>query len=117
MSATATIAVAAGTAGPGGNYASAGLLLLRIVAGGLVAAHGLQKTSRLLGGSGLDGGAEEFREDGFRGGRLTAAAAGASVEGMFQEGTDLFRREEGALVLGVPRLSAAIALALAGWRR
>jgi putative oxidoreductase len=72
---------AAGPAGPGGNYLSAGLLLLRLVVGGLVAAHGLQKITRLFGGAGLAGGAEEFRRDGFRGGQLTALAAGASQTG------------------------------------
>lgn len=57
---------------------SAALLLLRLVPGLLVAAHGLQKTTYLLGGDGLDGGAEEFHRDGFRGGKLTAVLAGTS---------------------------------------
>jgi putative oxidoreductase len=59
----------------------AGLLLLRLVAGLLVAGHGVQKVSRRLGGHGLAGGTEEFRHDGFRGGRLTAVVAGASQIG------------------------------------
>ncbi|MFD7962943.1 DoxX family protein [Streptomyces zaomyceticus] len=58
-----------------------GLLLLRLLAGLLIAAHGVQKVSFLLGGSGLAGGTEEFRHDGFRGGALTALAAGASQIG------------------------------------
>ena len=54
-----------------------GLLILRLALGLLFAGHGLQKVSHRLGGHGLAGGAAEFRADGFRGGRLTAAAAGA----------------------------------------
>lgn len=53
-----------------------GLLILRLAIGLLLAGHGLQKISHLLGGNGIEGGAAEFRADGFRGGRLTAAAAG-----------------------------------------
>jgi putative oxidoreductase len=72
---------APGAVGPAPNRTSAGLLIFRIVVGGLVAAHGLQKTTHLLGGAGLAGGAEEFRRDGFRGGRLTAVAAGTGQTG------------------------------------
>jgi putative oxidoreductase len=53
-----------------------GLLVLRVVVGLLIAGHGVQKISHQLGGHGIEGGAAEFRADGFRGGRLTAAAAG-----------------------------------------
>jgi putative oxidoreductase len=59
----------------------AGLLILRLVTGLLVAGHGVQKVSHRLGGNGLAGGTEEFRHDGFRGGRLTALAAGGSQIG------------------------------------
>ncbi|WP_327371175.1 DoxX family protein [Streptomyces sp. NBC_01217] len=58
-----------------------GLLVLRLVAGLLIAGHGVQKVSFRLGGNGLAGGTEEFRHDGFRGGRLTALAAGSSQIG------------------------------------
>ncbi|MFB6559117.1 DoxX family protein [Streptomyces sp. NPDC056400] len=58
-----------------------GLFLLRLLAGLLIAAHGVQKVSFRLGGSGLAGGAAEFRRDGFRGGALTALAAGAGQIG------------------------------------
>ncbi|MHC5903598.1 DoxX family protein [Streptomyces sp. S6] len=58
-----------------------GLLILRLVTGLLVAGHGVQKVSFRLGGGGLAGGTEEFRRDGFRGGRLTALAAGGSQLG------------------------------------
>ncbi|WP_159774163.1 DoxX family membrane protein [Streptomyces sp. HM190] len=58
-----------------------GLLLLRLVVGLLIAGHGVQKVSFLLGGNGLAGGTEEFRRDGFRGGRLTALAAGGGQLG------------------------------------
>ncbi|MGK5532128.1 DoxX family protein [Streptomyces sp. URMC 129] len=53
-----------------------GLLILRLVAGLLIAGHGVQKVSFRLGGGGLAGGAAEFRADGFRGGAFTALAAG-----------------------------------------
>ncbi|MBO3663147.1 MFS transporter [Microbacterium stercoris] len=53
-----------------------GLLALRLVLGFFLAGHGLQKVSHLFGGEGLDGGSREFADDGFRGGRLTALAAG-----------------------------------------
>ncbi|WP_433453149.1 DoxX family protein [Streptomyces sp. CA-142005] len=59
----------------------AGLLVLRLVAGLLIAGHGVQKVSLRLGGNGLAGGTEEFRRDGFRGGVLTALVAGASQIG------------------------------------
>ncbi|MEU9134080.1 DoxX family protein [Kitasatospora sp. NPDC048540] len=58
-----------------------GLLLLRVVAGLLIAGHGVQKVSFRLGGNGLVGGAAEFRGDGFRGGKLTALAAGGTQIG------------------------------------
>ncbi|MGW5327994.1 DoxX family protein [Streptomyces sp. NPDC004014] len=57
------------------------LLVLRLVVGSLIAGHGVQKVSFRLGGGGLAGGTEEFRRDGFRGGRLTAVVAGASQIG------------------------------------
>ncbi|MBO1414766.1 DoxX family protein [Streptomyces sp. FH025] len=58
-----------------------GLLILRVVVGLLIAGHGIQKVSYRLGGNGLVGGTEEFRHDGFRGGTLTALAAGAGQIG------------------------------------
>ncbi|OKK22407.1 DoxX protein [Streptomyces sp. CB00455] len=58
-----------------------GMLILRLLVGLLVAGHGVQKVSSHLGGKGLEGGAEEFRADGFRGGALTALAAGAGQIG------------------------------------
>ncbi|MFC8508091.1 DoxX family protein [Streptomyces sp. NPDC057411] len=58
-----------------------GILILRLLVGLLVAGHGVQKVSSHLGGRGLAGGAEEFRADGFRGGVLTALAAGGGQIG------------------------------------
>lgn len=61
--------------------ADLGLLLLRAAIGLLLAAHGLQKVTHLFGGGGLAAGVEEFRHDGFRGGRATALAAGVTQVG------------------------------------
>jgi putative oxidoreductase len=74
-----------------------GLLILRVAMGLLIAGHGVQKVSFRLGGHGWAGGIEEFRRDGFRGGSLTAGAAGAG-----QIGSGLF------LVLGALTPMAAM---------
>ncbi|MEU2130387.1 DoxX family protein [Streptomyces sp. NPDC018352] len=58
-----------------------GILILRLLVGLLVAGHGVQKVSSHLGGKGLEGGTAEFRADGFRGGVLTALAAGGGQIG------------------------------------
>ncbi|MGW2863192.1 DoxX family protein [Streptomyces sp. SDr-06] len=58
-----------------------GILILRLLVGLLVAGHGVQKVSSHLGGKGLAGGTREFRADGFRGGTLTALAAGGGQIG------------------------------------
>ncbi|MFE7191840.1 DoxX family protein [Kitasatospora sp. NPDC057541] len=58
-----------------------GLLIIRVVVGLLIAGHGVQKVSHHLGGNGLSGGTAEFEHDGFRGGTLTALAAGAGQIG------------------------------------
>lgn len=63
------------------NAMDTGLLVLRLLVGLLIAGHGVQKVSFRLGGNGFAGGTEEFRHDGFRGGRLTALAAGGSQIG------------------------------------
>ena len=55
---------------------AAGLLLVRLVFGGLMAAHGSQKLFGWLGGYGLTGTGTFFEQLGFRPGRLFAAAAG-----------------------------------------
>jgi putative oxidoreductase len=55
-----------------------GLLLVRLVFGGLMAAHGSQKLFGRLGGYGLTGTGTFFAQLGFRPGRLFAAAAGLS---------------------------------------
>jgi len=56
----------------------AGLLLARLVFGGLFAAHGSQKLFGWFGGYGLEGTGGFFESLGFRPGRLFAAAAGGS---------------------------------------
>ncbi|HZR23760.1 MAG TPA: DoxX family protein [Vicinamibacterales bacterium] len=55
-----------------------GLLLLRVVAGGVMAAHGAQKLFGWFGGYGIAGTGGYFESLGFRPGRAFAAAAGAS---------------------------------------
>jgi putative oxidoreductase len=75
-----------------------GILLLRVIIGALIVGHGIQKVSHRLGGNGLQGGIEEFRADGFRGGALTALAAGLG-----QIGAGAF------LILGLLTPAAAMA--------
>ena len=58
-----------------------GLLLIRLVVGLLMAAHGTQKLFGWLGGHGLAGTAAFFDELGFRPGRLFATAAASSEVG------------------------------------
>lgn len=54
------------------------LLILRLVAGGLFAAHGTQKLFGWFGGHGIDGTGAFFEKLGLRPGRANAQAAGAS---------------------------------------
>jgi len=56
----------------------AGLLLGRLVLGGLMAAHGAQKAFGWFGGYGLAGTGGFFEQIGFRPGRLFAATAAAT---------------------------------------
>jgi putative oxidoreductase len=55
-----------------------GLLLIRIVAGGLLAGHGIQKLFGRLGGGGLIGTAGYLEAYGLRPGRVFAALAGTA---------------------------------------
>jgi putative oxidoreductase len=55
-----------------------GLVILRLVIGPLMAAHGAQKLFGWFGGYGLNGTGGFFEQLGFRPGRLFAAAAGAA---------------------------------------
>jgi putative oxidoreductase len=62
-----------------------GLLLIRVVAGGLLAGHGVQKLFGWLGGSGLDGTGGYLASHGFLPGRPFAALAGLAelIGGLF----------------------------------
>ena len=55
-----------------------GLLLIRLVAGGLLAGHGIQKLFGRLGGGGLSGTAVYLETYGLRPGRVFAALAGTA---------------------------------------
>jgi putative oxidoreductase len=55
-----------------------GILLIRLVAGGLLAGHGIQKLFGRLGGGGLTGTAGYLEAFGLRPGRVFAALAGAA---------------------------------------
>ena len=63
---------------PKGDTMDAGLLVVRIVAGLIMAGHGTQKLFGWFGGYGLAGTAGFFEALGFRPGRLFAAAAASS---------------------------------------
>jgi putative oxidoreductase len=60
---------------------AAGLLLLRIVVGGLFMGHGLQKLLGWFGGAGLQGTASMFDRGGLGPGRVTAPLGGAAEFG------------------------------------
>jgi putative oxidoreductase len=66
---------------PGINEVNAGLLVVRVVLGLLIAGHGAQKLFGWFGGYGLAGTAGFFEQIGFRPGRAFAAAAGVSEFG------------------------------------
>ena len=57
---------------------SAGLLLIRLVVGVLLAGHGTQKLFGWLGGYGIEGTGQFFEGIGFRPGKTFAALAGLS---------------------------------------
>ncbi|WP_316520058.1 DoxX family protein [Kitasatospora brasiliensis] len=86
-----------------------GLLLLRLVAGLLIAGHGVQKISFHLGGAGLEGGSAEFRGDGFRGGKFTALTAGGTQLGAgLMLAAGLLTPLAGAGVMGVMTVAMTV---------
>src|SRR5438067_12051462 len=58
-----------------------GLLILRVVVGGLIVGHGTQKLFGWFGGHGLDGTGGFFESLGLRPGKHNAIAAGAAEAG------------------------------------
>ncbi|MBT2675009.1 DoxX family membrane protein [Streptomyces sp. ISL-14] len=82
-----------------------GLLLLRLGAGGVLAAHGTQKLFGWFGGHGIEGTGQFMESVGYRPGKASATAAGLAETG---GGTLL------ALGLATPGAGAAAAGAMAG---
>lgn len=82
-----------------------GLLLLRLGAGGVLAAHGAQKLFGWFGGAGLEGTGQFMESVGYAPGRMNATAAGLAEAG----GGVLL-----ALGLATPAAGAAAAGAMAG---
>ncbi|MER8010439.1 DoxX family membrane protein [Streptomyces sp. NPDC094149] len=82
-----------------------GLLLLRLGAGGVLAAHGAQKLLGWFGGHGIEGTGQFMESVGYAPGRASATAAGLAEAG---GGTLL------ALGLATPAAGAAAAGAMAG---
>ncbi|MER5936880.1 MULTISPECIES: DoxX family membrane protein [unclassified Streptomyces] len=82
-----------------------GLLLLRLSAGGVLAAHGTQKLFGWFGGHGIEGTGQFMEQVGYRPGKASAMAAGLAEAG---GGTLL------ALGLATPLAGAAAAGGMAG---
>ncbi|MET9731645.1 DoxX family membrane protein [Streptomyces sp. NPDC006458] len=82
-----------------------GLLLLRLAAGGVLAAHGAQKLFGWFGGHGIEGTGQFMESVGYRPGRASATAAGLAEAG---GGTLLM------LGLATPAAGAAAAGAMTG---
>jgi putative oxidoreductase len=87
------------------NRRDLGLLLLRLSAGGVLAAHGTQKLFGWFGGHGLEGTGQFMESVGYRPGKASATAAGLAEAG---GGTLL------ALGLATPAAGAAAAGGMAG---
>jgi putative oxidoreductase len=93
-----------------------GLLILRTAVGMLVASHGIQKLTHHLGGEGLAGSIKEFADDGFRGGVLTALAAGLTQVGAgLLLVVGLLAPVASAGVIGVMLVAASTKLAHGPW--
>jgi len=87
-----------------GHRKDAGMLVLRLTVGGVIAAHGSQKLFGWFGGGGIDGTAQAMEGMGFTPGRTSALAAGLGETG---GGTLL------ALGLGTPAAAGAAAATMA----
>ncbi|MFJ3301975.1 DoxX family membrane protein [Streptomyces sp. NPDC086549] len=83
----------------------AGLLLLRLAAGGVLAAHGAQKLFGWFGGGGIEGTGQFMESVGYKPGKASAMASGLAEAG---GGTLL------ALGLATPAAGAAAAGGMAG---
>lgn len=84
-----------------------GLLILRVVFGSIMAAHGTQKLFGWFGGYGLDGTGGFFANLGFRPGKVFAALAGATeVAGGLLTALGLFGPVGPALIVSVMIVAA-----------
>jgi putative oxidoreductase len=93
-----------------------GLLILRVVLGGFVAAHGIQKMTHLWGGGGLAGATREFRDDGFAGGAVTALMAGGTqIAAGFGVGVGLLTPLAAAGIIGVMTVATTVKLKVGFW--
>lgn len=87
-----------------------GLLIVRLVVGGLLAAHGLQHLTTRLGGHGIAGNAEFLRSLGYRGARAMAWLHGiGEIAGGVMLALGLFTPLASAAIIAV-MVNAAVAV-------
>jgi putative oxidoreductase len=93
-----------------------GLLILRIVLGGFIAAHGIQKMTHLWGGGGLGAATREFRDDGFAGGAVTALMAGGTqIAAGLGVAIGLLTPIAAAGIIGVLTVAATVKVRVGFW--
>src|SRR5262245_66498017 len=96
-----------------------GLLIVRLVVGLTMAAHGAQKLFGLFGGGGLPATAQAMEHLGFRPGRAQALLAGAGELGAgLLLAVGFLRAAAGAVMMGVmmvEELGVQLRVSLFGW--